>query len=116
MAVVVAVVVVLWPRADRITLTNYDLIREGISRAQVCAILGAPDDYTTRPLILSWPPGTDGLTDFWWGNECAIGLIFDKEGRGRLKCHTTRVDLRWQQTALENLLWRAKRQWHRWFP
>src|SRR6516164_10518508 len=47
---VAAVVVVLWPRPSlRITLENCKRIREGMSRAEVEAILGPPGDYRTGP-------------------------------------------------------------------
>jgi hypothetical protein len=50
LAVVVgAGTVVLWPRADRITLENFDRIKKGMRRAEVEAILGPPGDYTTGP-------------------------------------------------------------------
>ena len=47
LAVVAAGVVVLWPRPDRITRENCDRIRPGMTRAEVEAILGPPDDYRT---------------------------------------------------------------------
>jgi hypothetical protein len=50
-----------------------------MSRAEVDAILGPPGDYATRPQALSWPPGSNGLTDRWWGDEYAIGLVFDQK-------------------------------------
>jgi hypothetical protein len=58
--VVAAEAVVRWPRPYRITETNYNCICKGMSRAEVCAILSSPGDYTARPQILSCPPG--GLT------------------------------------------------------
>ena len=48
--VVAAGAVVLWPRTpSRITLENCNRIREGMSRAEVEAILGPPGDYRTGP-------------------------------------------------------------------
>jgi hypothetical protein len=48
LAVVVAAgVVVLWPSRDRITQANFDRILEGMTRAEVEAILGPPGDYRT---------------------------------------------------------------------
>ena len=35
---------VAWPRAERITPENFDRIKEGMSRAEVEAILGPPGD------------------------------------------------------------------------
>jgi hypothetical protein len=51
LAVVVAAgAVVLWPQAappSRVTRENYDCIQEGMTRAEVEAILGPPGDYRT---------------------------------------------------------------------
>jgi hypothetical protein len=50
MAVLVAVGTLgLWPRQDRIPHENFDRIRDGISLAEVEAILGPLGDYRTRP-------------------------------------------------------------------
>jgi hypothetical protein len=42
-----AVVVVLWPPEDRITEANLGRIKEGMTQAEVEAILGPPGDYRT---------------------------------------------------------------------
>jgi outer membrane protein assembly factor BamE (lipoprotein component of BamABCDE complex) len=48
LAVLVAVrVFVLWSRPDRITEENFSRIKVGMSREEVHAILGSPDDYRT---------------------------------------------------------------------
>jgi hypothetical protein len=120
-------VVVLWPRGDRITRENCDRIQEGMSRAEVEAILGPPGDYLT-----AGPSNTtadlfdengnvrtvrhDGtVICFWVGDRAIIYVPFDRNGK------TTRSPTLWEagtlpQPPLENLLWRLKRQWHRWFP
>jgi hypothetical protein len=78
--VVAAVVVVLWPRPDRITQENYDRIRvgglwgedwathdnrapvkKGMTRTEVEAILGPPGDYRT------------GLGEQNWGESRETG-------------------------------------------
>src|SRR5262245_13696687 len=54
LAVVAAAgVVVVWPRAERVTRGNFDRIRDGMSRGEVAAILGAPGDYHRPPAHLS---------------------------------------------------------------
>jgi hypothetical protein len=118
LAVVVAAgVIALWPtRPNRVTRENYDRIQIGMTRAEVEAILGPPGDYTTRPQTLWWPPWSVGLSDRWRGDEFAIGLIFDHKRRVRVKYCADHIVLHLDQTAFDNLLWRAKRQWHRWFP
>src|SRR5262245_31156651 len=37
------------PPPDRVTRANFDRVWEGMSRAEVEAILGPPGDYTTGP-------------------------------------------------------------------
>jgi outer membrane protein assembly factor BamE (lipoprotein component of BamABCDE complex) len=48
-ALFATVVLLLWPRPDLITRENIERIREGMSREEMEAILGAPGDYRTRP-------------------------------------------------------------------
>jgi hypothetical protein len=57
LAVLVAIgAFVLWPQSDRVTRENFDRIREGMSRAQVEAILGPPGDYRIGPTVAVDPP------------------------------------------------------------
>jgi hypothetical protein len=130
LALTVAVVLALWPRAqpDRATRENLDRVRKGMSRAEVYAILGPPGDYTTGPMghsdghaISVWNVNAtrlhpseiddpaDWLTDSGW-----VCVNFDDRGMvaetGFDPC--TKVP----QGPLDNLLWRMRRQWWRWFP
>jgi len=142
LAVVVAVgVVVLWPRADRITRENFERIREGMSRAEVEAILGPPGDYRTGhgetgfdgSEVTGWTPDPRfGLDDAlawskfpgqspedprrWanWLSDSFLVLIVIDESRQVI--HKQIDPRRRTQGPLDNLLWRLKRQWHRWFP
>jgi hypothetical protein len=68
LAVVVAVgVVVLWPPEDRITEANLERIKEGMTQAEVEAILGPPGDYRTGhgetgiPVLVQRQHGDYGL-------------------------------------------------------
>jgi hypothetical protein len=118
LAVVVgAVVFVLWPRApSRITRENCARIHEGMTQSDVEAFLGPPGDYTTGPTTLAFivhigqqPPRT-----LWWESDSVVVRI-DFSATGTV---TSVGDLpvnREPQSALGNLVWRAKRQWHRWF-
>jgi hypothetical protein len=129
LAVVVALgAVVLWPRPEsRITVENFRRIREGMTLAEAIAILGPPGDYrtleTASPPILSDADAYAHLGDRtyesvdlqYWENDTADVLVgLDKSGRivsgSVYPCQT--VD----HGTLGNLLWRAKRQCHRWFP
>ena len=138
LAVVVAAgMVMVWPRPERITRENFDRIREGMSRAEVEAILGPPRDYRTRigetdygrtentwiadrgpdfALGTNWVPGQSKgkpyLKADWMDDSFRItivigqsGSVVDKEGWPRRKT----------QGQLDDLLWRGKRQWQRWF-
>jgi hypothetical protein len=144
LAVVVAVgTVVLWPRPDRVTRENYDRIRTGMGRAEVEAILGQPGDYrrglgetgstTTDYMIWTPDPGTDiapipllNWSKFpgqspessllwanWMSDSFLVGIGIDDSGNVVNKIGEPR---RTTQGPLDNLLWRVKRQWHRWFP
>jgi hypothetical protein len=127
--VLVAVGVVVWPRSSSpITQENYDRIRDGMSRAEVEAILGPPCDYSTGPLVWANRPlavypfapvtpigyGDNRVeTLHWRGDRQLIIVSFDPSGRVYAlgMPDVARVN----QTAFENVVWRAKRQWHRWF-
>jgi hypothetical protein len=128
--VVAAVAVVLWPRPpSRITRANYDRIRAGMTRAEVETILGPPGDYRSAPAAYSdgkmtdadegylLEEGVDDLVD-WLGDGGQLTIKFAEfDGTpsvvtGKAYWSTTPQ----RQSPLDNLLWRAKRQWHRWFP
>jgi hypothetical protein len=140
LAVVAAGAVVLWPREDRVTRANFGRIRTGMSRAEVEAILGPPGDYRTGHgetaygyMGTGWlPDPPPGLADAlawnifpgqspedarrwanWLGDSFIISIVIDESEQVKLK----QIDPRRRtQGPLDNLLWRFKRQWHRWFP
>ena len=127
LAVVVAVgAVVLWPQTERITPENCDRIRVGMARAEVEQMLGGPPGYyAAGPLTLPvgfnleapWtsPVSGDGaLAVGYVGNRGAIAVSYNSSGAVMYKIFLPGERL--EQTPLENLLWRAKRQWRRWFP
>jgi hypothetical protein len=124
-ALVAAGMVVLWPLGDRISLANYERIREGMTLAEVEAILGQPGDYTTGPadglgvyLCGGSEPvvrlNADRVLYFWVGDTAMIYIVIDA-GTGTVLRSFDPVD-RVPQPTLDNLLWRAKRLRHRWFP
>jgi hypothetical protein len=151
LAVVVAAgAVVLWQRPpSRITRENFERIKEGMSRAEVEAILGPPGDYRTGDGEMdygmeneAWMPDTGpdvakGLSpDFdkletnwkrdpgqspedpssradWLGDSFGIAIAIGPSGSVEEKVGLPR---RTTQGPLDNLLWRLKRQWRRWFP
>jgi hypothetical protein len=111
--VVAAEVVVLWPRLERITRENFARLHSGMSRAEVQAILGTSGEYSTGPIEYTYfcmgePPDV-------WESDQGVILVF--YGAPPVAC-----DIRWivpkrkEVGPLGRLLWRAKRQWHCWFP
>jgi hypothetical protein len=129
-AVVAAGVVAVWPRPTRFTRAHCDRIQVGMSRAEVEAILGGrPGDYRTGPTTgaslteaihrlgpitylgprENWAPIT---FDRWQGDSGNVYVNFSPDGV-EAKSFTATTKL--EQRPLDNLLWRLKRQWHRWF-
>jgi hypothetical protein len=138
LAVVIAAgAVVVWPQPSRITKENCDRIHTEMTRAEVEAILGPPGDYRTGLGETAYgddwsadpiadPPGT-----VWTWQKTPVGSPFHQEcaawlsdsyaicvsidDTGQVLWATGQLR-RTRSNPLQNLLWRAKRQWHRWFP
>ncbi len=110
---------VLWPWPNRITRENCVRIHAGMTLAEVEAILGPPGDYTTGPTdpvgmtAEDWPSG--GEAKLWMSNEGWILLAFDQKGNVATHGYFA-PSVPQKLSRLDNLLWRAKRQWRRWFP
>jgi hypothetical protein len=116
LAVVIAVgVVALWPRqqTDRVTLYSFKLVRHGMNRSEVEKILGQPGDYRTGPASAELGPAAANYL-IWRSDAGVFVLDFDARGHVVEQMHisTQRQEL----SPLDDLLWRLKRQWHRWFP
>jgi hypothetical protein len=123
--VMAAAVFVLWPRPDRMTRESFGRIRVGMNRAGVEDIVGPSGDFRTRPVQYSlgeagssWGEPTvsfdNNRTIAWMTNE-GPGLVrLDPVGQVS-KIHYTPARP-YKQSAWDGLLWRAERQWHRWFP
>ena len=97
----------LLPRPSRVTRENYERIREGMSRAQVEAIVGKPGDYRTRPTTIPLGRGS-AIDDWkaWYGNEGQIVVEFvDGQVFGKEYVKTDAVET----TPLGRLLWRLER-------
>jgi hypothetical protein len=125
LAVVTAAGVVVWPRPNRVTAENVERLRVGMTRNEVEAIIGLPGDHSTQETVVmpmtstSWTDvigetNRNERKDRWIGDDTWVDVAFDKTGQ-----------VTWMQLGKRNvvdhglfgnLLWRAKRQWHRWFP
>jgi hypothetical protein len=114
---------VLWPRQNRITRENYDRIRFGMSRAEVEAILGLPGDHSTMDSqglgvhvtdVDIDHSGSHDVTVAWISDGADVWVFLNPMGKvvGKQYIPLRAVD----HGPLGNLRWRAKRQWHRWFP
>ncbi len=129
-ALIVLATFAIRPTPDRITRENYERIHHCTTRTEVEAILGLPGDYQTGPTGYPEGHGTGGgfalesgssdrveataTTSVWKGDTLDIWVDFGASGKvtGGFYSTRTRVD----EGPLGNLLWRAKRQWRRWFP
>jgi hypothetical protein len=109
-----AAVVAVWPlpQPGRLTDENCKRLRQGMYQSEVEAIFGARG--TTGP-VPSWsrlPLGTYSAR--WEESELEFDIYFDSNGR--LLRTAGLVFVEPPDDPLEATLWRAKRQWHRWFP
>jgi hypothetical protein len=122
--VVLAVVgFVAWRQPLPVTADSCAQVRQGMSRAEVESLLGPPGDYTTGPVLSIpldwqiWGVKSDGglgrLPTLQWHGDA--GTIFIAFGSNKVvNKHFEPAQLQ-HQSLLENLLWRAERQWRRWF-
>ena len=122
-------VVVLWLQSEpaRVTQANFERIRDGMTRAEVAAILGPPGDFRTKesiflqPLIVDRvihypPPGPPIVVyDQWIGDSHVASIAFSPVS-GLVEAKWFMVNVPIEQSEFDTVLWRAKRQWHRWFP
>jgi hypothetical protein len=127
------ITLLVWPRPSRFTEQNVKLIKEGMSRAEVESILGPPGDYTTGDISsdennsgTTFDPLANPYQEFrlnmrgqlteacWCNDSIALCVAFDEQSRVFMfpNWKVNRV----RQSPLESLVWRAKRQWRRWFP
>jgi hypothetical protein len=129
LAVVVAAgAVVLWPQTARCTDENFDRLGVGMTVAEVQAILGTSGDHTTGPLDWRVKEGEPPIRQFgemaledvppatvlWLDDGGVVTVDFDQSGRACLGSYNKAESM--PQSIFDNLIWRARRQWHRWFP
>jgi hypothetical protein len=89
--------------------------------AEVEAILGPSGDYRTGPSA-DWRPDYNPITGkavrtglpVWHTDTDIIFASFDRSGLVEQTYHEACAKL--PQTPTENLFWRARRLWRRWFP
>jgi hypothetical protein len=121
-----------WPRPPRFTVESigecYNLDFDGetrVSREQVEATIGPPGDYRTGPTQfrtsrIYWAPNYTWQVEkplyvlVWQNDDDTLRIGFNYSGQAVM--HREEFTERIEQTSFDNLLWRARRQWHRWFP
>jgi hypothetical protein len=115
---------------SRLTIENCDRIREGMTRAEVEAIVGVPPgDYRTRPpddekidsssmasfqKMQSTARWFGETLEMWRNDQVRLAVVFDSEDKVNHEMHGKPATS--DAGPLECFLWRANRQWHRWFP
>jgi hypothetical protein len=112
---------------DRITQANSERIRVGMTRAEVAAILGPRGDFRTKESIFLEPPTVDRVIhypppgppivvyDQWIGDSHVASIAFSPVS-GLVEAKWFMVNVPIEQSDFDIVLWRLKRQWHRWFP
>jgi hypothetical protein len=119
------------PQPSRILRKSFNRLADGMSRAEVEAILGPPGDYRTIPTaeflddepidmakmctLLPQVLGDPGArTELWEGDEVFILVTFSSSSGKVSDCMSCEVKSK--SGLIDTFLWRAKRQWRRWFP
>ena len=79
--VVVAVAAFLfWPRGPRPCLATFQLVREGMTRAEVVALVGGPPETFPEP-SLQRKLGLTVLVDEWRADDGRLRVAYGKDGR-----------------------------------
>src|SRR5262249_23254265 len=71
------------PREARVTVANYRRIREGMTAAQVRAVMGGPPGNYTKPggPVSDWPASRGPVHQLWVGDDLTIAVLFNDRGR-----------------------------------
>jgi hypothetical protein len=108
---IAAVAVAKWFREDPVTLLNYQRIHKGMSQSEVRAILGPPQDSSSG-VSFGIPGGRHAYADSWLDDVAYIVVDYDDDHRVDI----TSYGYSGRRGLYGDLVRRAKRQWHRWFP
>jgi hypothetical protein len=132
LAVVIAAgMVVLWlqitsPRpVSSIRLAAFQLLKPGMTLAQVTAIIGPPGDYRTMKTEDDLPSGPEGYffgrqegtfgpIEGWQSDNARIIVSFHETGRvqsGEFFPQRPSTESNWSK-----VFWQVNHQWHRWYP
>jgi hypothetical protein len=121
---VAVVAFVAWPRPDPVRMENFHVLRVGMSKPEVYAVLGVPGEYLTSDSDYD----DDGVKELgqaphyshkegvevWKGDQAVFWVQFDTAGHvSGATCIPLRLT---DHGPLGNLLWRIKYQLWKWFP
>jgi hypothetical protein len=114
---------VFWPQSDRITRANFQRLREGMTAAEVVAILGSSGDYRTEPVIYDilqqsayFQPLIDAddftIRHCYWCNDTSEIIVsfnrsFNVERFGWVNAVGS------NSSSFETFRWRVNRQWYK---
>lgn len=107
----------LWPQPMRINQQSFGRIQRGMNFAEVQAIVGQPGDYTTGPTITTYLSSSVDLgqqSHKWKTDEGEFYLVLD--GADLVTDKAFFPSEPEKQSPLDNLTWRARRKWRKWFP
>jgi hypothetical protein len=113
------------PDPVRITKATFDRIKDGMSPNEVNTIIGVPpDDYLSGPHIYhsdnpDWEEGffQEETAVTWLTDEGQLIVNFgDFDGPGGVSGKAYWSTTRKRQGMIDDLIWRLKRKWYRWFP
>jgi hypothetical protein len=113
------------PPPVRVTKATYDRIKDGMSPDEVNTIIGvAPGDYRTGPPIYHYD-NRDCSEGFfleetavhWLTDEGQLTVNFgDFDGPGGVSGKAYWSTTRKRLGMIDDLIWRLKQKWYRWFP
>ena len=80
LVVVTVAAFLFWPRGPRPCLATFQLVREGMTREEVVALVGAPPETLPEP-SLQRKLGLTVHVDEWGADDGRLRVAYDKDGR-----------------------------------
>jgi hypothetical protein len=103
-------------KPDRISRESFVLIEHGMNQEEVEAILGKPGDYASVPMqqmFFTYCGPEKRTWRTWQGDWGKIIVSFHNDTVLEKEFLDAVPE---DESPLDSLLWRAKRQWRKWFP
>ena len=114
-------VLATWP--SNLTWDKFARLRKGMTLAEVQEVLGPPGDYCARRPRYDVTDVLESKSrlkqagrevEVWLYDDAVLTIDFNSDGNA----FSIQADSMPTPTAnaFDSLVWRLKRQWHRWFP